>query len=65
MTAALIVGLLWKSGVVAGAGLLLSNFPGFRAAADRVAVAAEHHRAAGRVSDGSGLSPARILPVDP
>ncbi|MDQ7813971.1 M56 family metallopeptidase, partial [Brevundimonas sp.] len=38
MSAELFVGLLCKSGVIAGAGLLLSALPGFRAATDRVDV---------------------------
>ena len=38
MSLELIIGLLFKSGVIAGAGLLLSSLPGFRAASDRVDV---------------------------
>ena len=38
MSVALLIGLLLKSGVIAGAGLLLSSLPGFRAATDRVDV---------------------------
>ncbi len=38
MSPELFVGLLCKSGVIAGAGLLLSGLPGLRAAADRVDV---------------------------
>ena len=38
MSPELIIGLLCKSGVIAGAGLLLSGLPGLRAATDRVDV---------------------------